>query len=341
MSAPSFDAFLLDNGFTPAEISSLQAAGVGDFESLGNSTPESLKASGLKSIKARKLHALAIQNSTALKGSKIEASKQPTIGSEIEASNEPKVVAPGTEAMDRTTEIQAAAALPKHWQSKRPKTTKYDRHTSPASDTGPVLKGGYVEVFAVGGGTRWFYAAVDFLMALFLVLKNMGMPGAGQVCMFFIFLHFSLYSLACIFFVFKLPFLFLYFFFFVTLFFFPIFLFFDVSDSSSSSHCPNYMRLFLYLFSCTDCRSMGLHYELPLCRSLDQVHARRKRAAALHYRRRHGTPAVACLLESQDARRVLWEEGCLAAAPQSRRRSVAVSTKSTHAPWYARARSFH
>ncbi|EGD75486.1 hypothetical protein PTSG_06560 [Salpingoeca rosetta] len=44
-----------------------------------------------------------------------------------------------------------------------------------------VLRGDYVETFAIGGGTKWLYATIEFITALFVVLKDVGVPFGAQL----------------------------------------------------------------------------------------------------------------------------------------------------------------
>ena len=64
------------------------------------------------------------------------------------------------------------------WRSRTPKSAKKSK--SPANPEA-VLKGKYLEVFQIGGGTKWLYAFMEFIMAILLFLKSMGVPGFGQV----------------------------------------------------------------------------------------------------------------------------------------------------------------
>ena len=50
-----------------------------------------------------------------------------------------------------------------------------------AVDKNVVLNSTYVEIFTIGGGTKFFYAFIEFVIALCVVLKRMGVPFADQV----------------------------------------------------------------------------------------------------------------------------------------------------------------
>ena len=83
---------------------------------------------------------------------------------------------PGGEAMDRSTEKGG-------WKSRTPSVTQLHslKKDDPASDPSPVLEGRYLEVFSIGGGTKWLYAFIEFMLQIFVVLKRMGVPFADQV----------------------------------------------------------------------------------------------------------------------------------------------------------------
>lgn len=68
-----------------------------------------------------------------------------------------------------------------HWSSRRSSRSSGSKTPGPAADTDAIFKGSYIEMFTIGGGTRWFYALLDFIMAILVFMKHLGVPAAGQM----------------------------------------------------------------------------------------------------------------------------------------------------------------
>lgn len=58
-------------------------------------------------------------------------------------------------------------------QSKRQKGSVSDKITFFQAD--------YVEIFTIGGGTKWIYAIVELFLQMFVLMKHYGVPMAGQI----------------------------------------------------------------------------------------------------------------------------------------------------------------
>lgn len=54
------------------------------------------------------------------------------------------------------------------------------RRKDSVSDKTAFFSADYIEIFTIGGGTKWVYASIEVLLEIFVLAKHFGIPMAGQ-----------------------------------------------------------------------------------------------------------------------------------------------------------------
>lgn len=55
------------------------------------------------------------------------------------------------------------------------------RRKGSVSNKSTFFDNDYIEIFTIGGGTKWLYATIELLLEIFVLLKHFGFPMAGQI----------------------------------------------------------------------------------------------------------------------------------------------------------------
>ena len=62
-----------------------------------------------------------------------------------------------------------------------PNRKRSKRRKGSVSDKVTFFQADYVEIFTIGGGTKWIYASIELLLQIFVLMKHFGFPMAGQI----------------------------------------------------------------------------------------------------------------------------------------------------------------
>jgi len=92
-------------------------------------------------------------------------------------------------AAHATIDMDVLAPLPTHNQAvvaQQPRASFLSRKPSKrrkqsVSDKTAFFKADYIEIFTIGGGTKWLYAIIELVLEIFVLAKHLGIPMAGQI----------------------------------------------------------------------------------------------------------------------------------------------------------------